>query len=96
MGLVTTKTWKTLFAWIAFALVGVAALVQSARSELPSTEVPGSSPAGAAPTPTPEGVPTPAVRDPNFPKPEPVAPRRHPDSPPSLPGSGRKDTVPGS
>ena len=89
MGPVTTKIWKPLFARIACALVGAVALVGSAHSELPSSEVPGSSPAGAAPTRTPEGVPTPAVRDPNFPEPEPVAPRHHPDSPPE---SSRKRT----
>jgi hypothetical protein len=78
------------------ATLAAAIVVAPAHSELPASEVPGSSPAGAAATPTPEGVPTPMFRDPNFPKPEPVAPRSEPDSPPSLPGSGRQDTVPGS
>lgn len=69
----------------------------AAESALPEAEVPGSSPVGQAPTPAgrQRAEPTP-VLDPNLPRPEPVAPRKHPDSPPSLPGSGRKDTVPGS
>ena len=92
MGRATNRAWRMIVA----ALVGVVSLVEGARAVVPSSEVPGSSPAGAAPTATPEGIPTPAARDPNFPKPEPLAPRRRPDSPPSLPGSGRQDPIPGS
>jgi hypothetical protein len=74
-----------------------------AFAELPESEVPGSSPAGKmeqrdrSRTPAdPHRQPTASTPDPNYPAPEPVAPRKNPDSAPNLPGSGRKDVVPGT
>jgi hypothetical protein len=80
------------------------ALAAAPDIPLPQSEVPGSSAAGGRghegtgkskrqPTPV---EPTPQIRGWNFPTPEPVAPKKNPDSPPPLPGSGRRDVVPGS
>jgi hypothetical protein len=78
-------------------LVLLSGNVLAAESGLPKAEVPGSSPVGQAPTPASgqRVEPTPVI-DPNLPRPEPVAPQKHPDSAPNLPGSGRKEPVPAS
>jgi hypothetical protein len=90
---------------IALVALGLAAsfTMSAARAQLPSSEVPGASPVRKmdqkerADTPAGAQVePTPGTPDSNLPKPEPVAPRLSPDSPPSLPGSGRKDVIPGN
>jgi hypothetical protein len=96
---VIRKTAVCIFATMLAAAVAFAADVAS--TPLPSSEVPGSSPAGRMPDgtgrhmdkPTPS-APTPLIRGQNFPSPEPVAPKAGPKSPESLPGSGRRDVVP--
>jgi hypothetical protein len=84
----------------ALALGLALAALADARAQLPKSQVPGASPAGKMDDPTPRipaGQTTPTARpDPNFPTPEPVAPKGKPDEAPSLPGSGRTDVVPGS
>jgi hypothetical protein len=94
---------KTAHASLAVALLCASAY--HAAAQLPEEEVPGTSPAGTdRPTPTVRpSQPTPKVQidhlnpsNPNLPPPEPVAPKQHPGDPPNLPGSGRRDVVPGS
>jgi hypothetical protein len=84
-------------------LVAALATPSPAVCQLPESEVPGSSPVGKMQqmdrrrTPSdPQRQPTAMTPDPNYPKPEPVAPPKSPDDAPNLPGSGRKDVVPGS
>ena len=86
-------------AGILIAAVGVVA----AEAQLPQSEVPGASPAGKMEQmdrsripKDPANQPTPQTPDPNYPKPEPVAPRKSSDSAVPLPGSGRQDVVPGN
>ena len=91
--------------WLVSLVLGGAvwAFADVTDTPLPSSEVPGSSPAGRLPDATnhPErhpspSQPTPLIRGWNLPTPEPLAPRDNPKSAPSLPGSGRQDVVPGS
>jgi len=83
------------------SLLAAALLVASpiaVVAEMPKSEIPGASPAGTddpKQAPANRRTPTPKI-DPNFPKPEPVAPKEHPSDAPNLPGSGRQDAVPGS
>ncbi len=83
---------------LALSILVVVLLCTSVRAELPQSEVPGASPAGRDdPKQKPANRLTPSPKpEPNFPKPEPVAPKEHPNDAPSLPGSGRQDTVPGN
>jgi hypothetical protein len=68
-----------------------------ARAQLPKTDVPGASPAGADDTKRPTAraaVPLPtATADPNYPRPEPRAPEGEKKAEP-LPGSGRQEPIP--
>jgi len=93
---------RPLIAPLVIALVAASAIAP-ARAQLPESEVPGSSPAGkmqqldrSRVPKDPARHPTPQTPDPNFPKPEPVAPRKGPESAPPLPGSGRQEPVPAS
>src|SRR5262249_26053604 len=80
--------------------------VVPAGAQQPQEELPGKSPAGSVDRPTPKIPPgqprqKPQIdrehpSSPNLPAPEPLAPKKHPGDPPSLPGSGRRDVVPGS
>jgi hypothetical protein len=85
--------------WLVSLILGGAiwAFADATETPLPSSEVPGTSPAGRVPDGTnhPErhsspSQPTPLIRGWNLPTPEPLAPRANPKSPPSLPGAGAK------